>query len=81
MFFDDLFYGGCASGMIGHLIYYHDTHKFYDRYYDGIDELRDELEDSIGEPLRVKGDLKNWYAWLGFEETARKVADTLGLKS
>ncbi|MBE2288951.1 MAG: hypothetical protein IAE95_05310 [Chitinophagaceae bacterium] len=78
-FFADLLQHGCQSGMIGKLIYYHDTHRFYDTYYDEIENLRYELEEAFGEPLRPQGDLKNWYAWMAFEEAARIVADELGL--
>lgn len=74
-FFTDLLSHGCQSGMIGSLIYYRDTHAFYDKHYDEIEELRYELEDAFGEPLKPQGDLKNWYAWLAFEETARIMAD------
>jgi hypothetical protein len=74
-FFTDLLQHGCQSGMIAKLIYYSDTHAFYDKYYHEIEEIRYELEESLGEPLQPKGDLKNWYAWLAFEETARKIAD------
>jgi uncharacterized Zn finger protein (UPF0148 family) len=74
-FFGDLFSYGCASGMIGSLIYYSDTHKFYDEYYDEIEELREEYESEIGEPLKVEGDLKNFYAWFGFQETAWRLAN------
>lgn len=76
-FFSDLLNHGCQSGMIGSLIYYTDTHKFYDRHYYEIENLREELEEEFGEPLRPKGDLKNWYAWMAFEETARSVADEI----
>ena len=78
-FFSDLLRHGCQSGMIGKLIYYSDTHAFYDKYYNDIEEIRCELEDSLGEPLQPKGDLKNWYAWLAFEETARTIADKFEL--
>jgi hypothetical protein len=81
VFFKDLNSNGCISGMIGGLIYYSETHKFYDEYYSEIEELREEYEEIVGEPLQVKGDLKNWYAWFGFEEMARKVADELGLNN
>lgn len=77
--FADLLTHGCQSGMIGKLIYYYDTHHFYDTYYNEIENLRYELEAAFGEPLRPQGDLKNWYAWLAFEETARSIADELGL--
>jgi len=30
--------------------------------------------------LKVNGDLKNWFAWLGFEETARTIAEELGIE-
>ena len=32
-FFDDLFRCGCQSGFISSLIYYADTHAFYDKHY------------------------------------------------
>ncbi len=56
--------------MVSSLIYYRDTHRFYDEYYDEIEDLRLEFEDNCGEPLKVKGDLKNFLAWFAFEETA-----------
>ncbi len=74
-FFRDLLQHGCQSGMVSSLIYYADTHAFYDKHYDEIESIRTELEDDFGQPLTVSGDLKNWFAWLAFEETARKIAD------
>jgi hypothetical protein len=47
-FFSDLLPHGCQSGMIGSLIYYTDTHKFYDKHYYEIESLREALEDSAG---------------------------------
>lgn len=79
-FFNDLFRSGCSSGMIGGLIYYKDTHRFYDEYYDEIEEMRLEWEESTGEKLYPDGDLKNWFAWFAFEETARKIAEEIGLE-
>jgi hypothetical protein len=78
-FFNDLLQYGCQSGMIGSLIYYNDTRKFYDTHYDEIEELRCEFEEMLGEALKPQGDLKNWYAWFGFEETARQLANGLGI--
>lgn len=77
-FFHDLLSHGCISGMISELIYYNDTHAFYDKYYDEIEELRLELEASCGS-LSIKSDYKNFMAWFAFEETARRIADELGL--
>jgi len=78
-FFDDISKSGCVSGMVGTLTYYTDTHKFYDEYYEDIEELRENLEEDLGTSIEVKGDLKNFYAWLAFEETAYKLAVELGI--
>ncbi len=73
-FFVDLQRSGCQSGMINSLIYYHDTHTFFDQHYDEIEELRFEIEDSINEPLIIRGDLKNWLSWFAFEEVAFQIS-------
>jgi len=79
-FFSDLLQHGCISGMVGSLIYYADTHKFFDTHYDAIETLRDDVETNLGEPLIIKGDLKNFLAWFSFEETAYQMALELGLE-
>ena len=80
-FFADLARGGCASGFVSHLIYFADTRAYFDRHYDEIEDLREEFEDSTGEALRIRGDLKNTLAWFAFEETAFRIArDELGLE-
>ena len=79
-FFTDLLNNGCACGMIGGLIYYRDTERFFDKYYDKIEELRQETEENTGMPLRIEGFLKNWLAWFGFEETAYRLVNELGLE-
>jgi hypothetical protein len=76
-FFEDLMQHGCQSGMVGELIYYTDTHKFFNDHYEEIEELREEYEDSTGEALRPKGDMKNWFAWFAFEQTAYNIATDL----
>lgn len=45
----DLFYGGCSSGMVSHLIYYTDTVKFYKTHRREISALLKETMESIGE--------------------------------
>ncbi len=79
-FFNDLMIGGCKSGMVSGLIYYVDTEKFYDKYYSEIEELRESLESQLGESLKPSGNLKNWYAWMAFEETAHAIAGEIGLE-
>ena len=78
---------GCVSGMIGSLIYYDDTNKFYDEYKEEINDLLSDLIDGTGlsmnelfgdkfdneDPLVLECSNKNLLAWFGFEETANKL--------
>jgi len=73
-FFSDLLQHGCVSGMVSSLVYYSDTHAFFDQHYAAIEDLRDDVEDNLGEPLQIKGDLKNFLVWFAFEETAYQIA-------
>jgi len=76
-FFEDLMNYGCQSGMVSSLIYYKDTHDFYDKYYDEIEDIRRELE-SEGIEINLKDqDLKNYLAWLAFEHVAYNLYYTL----
>jgi hypothetical protein len=88
----DVFYGGCASGMVGHLISYTDTTKFYKRYQGEIDALlRDILQETgstvtelfrnwdADDPLARDDENMCILAWFGWEETARKLADRAGI--
>ena len=74
-FFDDLQQHGCISGMVTSLIYYTDTHAFYNKHYEEIEELRTEYESSIGEPLQINNDLKNFLAWFAFEQVAYELVN------
>ena len=79
-FFADLLCNGCISGMVGSLVYYSDTHAFFNQHYAEIEALRHDYEFNIGEPLEIKNDLKNFLAWFAFEETAFQMALMLGLE-
>lgn len=65
--------------MVCSLIFFHQTHKFYDAYYEEIEELRHEYEYE-GQKSYIEGDLKNHYAWLAFEEVAYQLAHELELE-
>jgi len=78
--FNDLLSHGCSSGMIGGMIYYCDTHNFYDKYYNEIEDLRYEYEEMTGEKLHPNDDLKNWFAWFAYEEIARQLANELEIE-
>lgn len=75
----DILQHGCRSGTVSMLIYYTDTKRFYIDFMEEIDEIKKEIEDSTGEPLEIEYPTYNYLAWLGYEETVRKVADNLWL--
>ncbi len=93
-YFDDLFQGGCQSGFVSGLIYYVDTLKFYKKHKEEINELLTESMDSTGcsmselfgdkfdnnDPLVMDTNNMNLLAWFAFEETARNLANELGLE-
>ena len=87
---NDLFYGGCQSGMVSGLIYYTDTLKFYKRHQQDIAALVKEMQDQTGEPISkllrdfdhddplcLEQSNQNLLAWFGFEESARVLASRM----
>ena len=66
--------------MVPSLVYYCETAEFFDAHYHEIEDLRHEFQQKFGESVRIDGDLKNSLAWFAFEETARQLADELGLE-
>lgn len=62
-FFNDLASHGCIFGMIGELVYYQDTHQFFDDFYEEIETLREHYEITIPQGT----DLKNYLAWAAVE--------------
>lgn len=86
--FTDVLNYGCQSGMVGFLIYYTDTVRFYNQYKEEIDGLLYELMYETGlyapsdlfgdkwdkeDPLAAENFNQNLLAWFGFEETLRKI--------
>jgi hypothetical protein len=86
---EDLLQHGCVSGMVGSLIYYGDTVKFYEDHKEEINGLLAEMCIDTGlSPAELFGDKwdnedplaqdtynKNLLAWFGFEETAYRYAN------
>jgi hypothetical protein len=94
-FFEDLLNNGCVSGMVGELIYYHDTVKFYKKHKEDITTLLYEFLDNCSiscpaeifgscwdkeDPLALEQTNQNLLVWFAFEETARNIAYDLGLE-
>ena len=82
---------GCQSGMVGELIYYTDTTRFYNRHRREIYQLLDVTCRELGlSPARLFGDKwddedplvldylnQNLLAWFAYEETAREIGARL----
>jgi len=80
---------GCQSGVVGSLIYYTDTVKFYHKHHHEIGQLVENLIDSTGLPIHeIFGDKwdnsdpfanddmnQNLLAWFAFEESASIIYD------
>ena len=72
----DLQYGGCESGLVGHLIYYKHTVEFFDKYEDEILQI---LSDNYGitEPETYEGaeELENYFPRLESAEDKLEMWD------
>jgi len=80
-FFEDVLHYWCQWGTATSMIYYTDTHKFYDTHYDEIEDIRLKLQEEWviwHEP--IDGDLKNYYAWLAFEHVAYNIYSELEME-
>lgn len=70
---------GCVGGSCSGLVYCKDTHAFYNKNADEIDELIERLHDEMGynvhENMQRLGqsDLRNFLAWLAYEVTAQEL--------
>ena len=78
---------GCISGMVGGLIYYQDTTKFFENHKNEINDLLTEIIKETGldifelfgnkidveDPLFLETQNQNLLAWFGYEEVARKL--------
>lgn len=69
-FLEDLQKGGCISGMISQFIYHADCKKFYIQHLDDLEDIRKEMEDSLGETVKDIYGLPHYtfMCWLCFEE-------------
>lgn len=74
-FMKDLRCYGCSSGMIGELIYYEDTKKFF---IENIDEIQDYINQLIQEHVYSINELDiNELSWIVFENIANEYFYTI----
>jgi hypothetical protein len=69
-YLEDTQKGGCMSGMVSEFIYHADCKEFYIKHIDDLEEIKTDLEDSIGEPIKNRHELPHYtfICWLAFEE-------------
>jgi hypothetical protein len=93
-YLQDVLQHGCQSGMVLKLIYYNDTCKFYDEFEAEIWDLLTEQAKQLGNANAIemigtfngaKGvygsdQFKNLLAWYAYEETARQIAENMGIE-
>lgn len=86
--FTDVLNYGCQSGIVGELIYYSDTVRFYKQHKEEINSLLYDAMNGTGlyspselfgnkwdkeDPLAQYDCNQNLLAWFGFEETLRNI--------
>ncbi|OYX83904.1 MAG: hypothetical protein B7Y83_09965 [Flavobacteriales bacterium 32-34-25] len=69
-FLEDLQHSGCISGMISEFIYHADCKAFYITHIDDLENIKNDLEDSLGQPIanRFQNPHYTFMCWLCFEE-------------
>lgn len=69
-YLEDLQKGGCQSGFVGKFIYHSDCKDFYVQHIDELEQMKLDLEDSMGEPIQNKQSLPHYtfMCWLCFEK-------------
>lgn len=69
-YLEDLQKGGCQSGFVREFIYNADCKTFYIEHLDELEDMKQDLEDNIGEPTKNRQALPHYtfICWLCFEE-------------
>jgi hypothetical protein len=93
-YLEDVLQYGCQSGMVHKLIYYDDTCQFYNQFGEQIWELLTKQAEQLGHANAVEmigtfngakdvytnEQFKNLLAWFAYEETARQIAEKMGIE-
>ena len=89
-FLEDVTQYGCVSGMVGSLVYYTDTLKWYKKFKADINQLIKDESDSYGEnvltmlngwddsdPLIFDTPNQNLLAWYSFETVCNRILNDI----
>ncbi len=94
-YFHDLAQNGCISGMVSSLVLYTETQEFFKEHSEEINELVSSTINDCGfsgltelfgdkfdreDFLCIEQINQNLLAWFAFEETARKLAEKIGIE-
>ena len=63
-FLEEVIQYGCASGMIGELIYFNETKCFFIKHMEEIFDIYNQLKDNLSDDFEVNA---NNLSWLAFE--------------
>lgn len=74
---------GCIGGNCHNLVSYAETHAFYAKHADEIDDILVEMEEQLGEPYDIganmkrlgQSDLRNFLVWFAYEVEAQKIME------
>ena len=69
-FLEEVLQYGCSSGMIGELIYYNDTEKFFIKHMNDIFEIYNDIKDNLSSDFEVDA---NNLSWLAFEHVVNEI--------
>jgi len=76
---------GCVGGNCNNLIYHEDTHNFYQKHAEEIDDILAKMEEDLGEPYNItenmkrlgQYDLRNFLAWMAYEVVSQEIIQEL----
>ncbi len=77
MYLEDVVQFGCRSGVASRMVYYGDTHEFFDQYYHEIEDLLYQYKNQLGFIPCIQGDLKNSLAWMAYEYSAQLLLEEI----
>lgn len=89
LFIQDVLYGGCQSGIVGELIYYTDTVRWFKLYRQEIESQVKQMQEELGmnlnelngwdadDPFAREQYNQNLLAWFSFETVCSEIQNCL----
>lgn len=89
LFIQDVLYGGCQAGIVGELIYYSDTVKWFKLYREEIEDQVKQMQEDLGmhvdelngwdkdDPFARETYNQNLLAWFSFETVCNDIQNSI----